>query len=270
MPHRLTAASAATTGGSATALKGASGIRCAVIPNAVPLDGQRLEMSHWALLRGTYEVTGPKRAGEMIPKTMRIAIAIAMAATLAVAVIATMRWGSADASLLERASWAATLVGPLLVLWGAFLIVAQLRESYNAVRAQLFDATATRIQDLNKTFLDNPELRPFFYEGKGLEGQPESVVSKALAVAEMHVDFFDTELLRRQIFPSSTDGFPSFDPWIRTTIRQSEPVCRILDTDAQRGVDGWYSAIHEYYADECAKGTVKWPRPAALSPHPAV
>jgi hypothetical protein len=160
---------------------------------------------------------------------------------------------------LERWAFAATIVGPLIVIAGTILIVAQVREAANAVRGQLFDATSSRILMLDQLFLDHPELRCYFYGGKSVNDATDAERPKIMTIAEMHIDFFDTELLRRKLFPASLRGFPAFDPWIRHHLRNCDATCMILREDLDRDDDCWYGEILKIYDDEVAKGLACWP-----------
>lgn len=145
---------------------------------------------------------------------------------------------------LERVAFIATAAGPPIVILSTVLIVMQIREAADAVRSQLFDATSARMLDLSNRFVEFPELRPYFYEGMDPEEADEPLRSRVYALAEMHLDFFDTELLRKRQFRHSLRGLPSLDPWITDSLSSSPAMCHLLVQDASRQ-DRWYNEIHQ-------------------------
>jgi hypothetical protein len=51
--------------------------------------------------------------------------------------------------------------------------------------------------DLSRLFVEHPALRPYFYDGVDIEDKSEETRQRVLAIAELHIDYLDTELLRR-------------------------------------------------------------------------
>ncbi len=127
----------------------------------------------------------------------------------AIIAAATVRPGL---SILERAALVGTFISPFLIVGSAALVFLQIREAANTVRAQLFDATAGRMLNLSHVLVEYPDIRPYLYEYKDVDDQPERVRSQALAAAEMHLDFFDTELLRSREFKDALRNLPSARP----------------------------------------------------------
>jgi hypothetical protein len=163
-------------------------------------------------------------------------------------------------SSLERLSFAATAVTPVIVVLTGLLVIDQIREASTGVRTQLFDNTSSRILELTNIFIEHPQLRPYFYAGVDIEDADQVLGDQVLAVAEIHADFFDTELLRQHTFHRSLKDLPDFDSWIKGMLRTSPALCRFLNEDLERGEDAWYDRILTIYKDQCSKGDVAWPR----------
>jgi len=161
----------------------------------------------------------------------------------------------------SRLASASTAVAPIAIAVSAYLVIKQVQEAAAAVRAQLFDATAGRILDLSRTFVELPELRKYFYDGVDIDGEPERLRQQVLAVAELHIDFLDSELLRQRQFDRTLRGLPSFDPWILGLLRTSPAMCRVLQSDADLGDRAWYTDIHAHYRQAVARGEAAWSGP---------
>jgi hypothetical protein len=153
-------------------------------------------------------------------------------------------------SILNRLDLTATAVGPIALILTVYFVTKQLHDTAETRQASLFDSTAGRMLDLDRIFIENPSDRPYLYENEDFSHLPSEDRSRILAIAELHVDFFDTELLRRKTFPSVLKGLPGFEPWIRGIIATSPAVCQILIDDRRRvEEDRWYDAIHDIYED---------------------
>ncbi len=185
--------------------------------------------------------------------------------TLIVAVLIVAAIRVAEMSWLERLALVGTALSPLLIIGSAYLVLRQVEEASSTIKAQLFDATAGRMLDLSRVFIDFPELRPYFYEGVDDATAPEPLRSRVRAVAELHLDYFDTELLRTRSFGRTLRGsLPSFDPWIRGLFRTSPAMCKRIEEDGALGEEGWYDSIHLLYRQVAALGEAAW-MPAPLA-----
>jgi hypothetical protein len=153
-------------------------------------------------------------------------------------------------STLNRLDLTATAAGPIALVLTVYFVTKQLYDTSETRQASLFDSTAGRMLDLDRVFIENPSARPYLYGSEDFSNLPPEDRSRILAIAELHVDFFDTEILRRKTFPSVLRGLPAFEPWIRGIIETSPAVCQILINDRARiEEDQWYGAIHGIYED---------------------
>ena len=89
------------------------------------------------------------------------------------------------------------LVDNVLVLAMACFAVVQLREmnaqsraTAAATRGQVYQALSSAMLDIDRLFVERPELRPYFYDGVDIPcGFDEE--QRVLATAELMCDFFD-------------------------------------------------------------------------------
>jgi hypothetical protein len=154
---------------------------------------------------------------------------------------------------LEQLAQVATALGPVFIVASAYLVIRQVREAAAALRGQLFDAAVGRILDLDRIFVLYPGLRPYFYDGADLEDADANTRAQVLALAELHLDFLDSELLRRQEFPKPLERLPSLEPWLKSLLKSSPAMRTILRHDVERGEDGWYSdKLHRLYREVAA------------------
>jgi hypothetical protein len=88
---------------------------------------------------------------------------------------------------------------------------------------------------LDRVFLDHPELRPYFYEGKDLD-KSDPLYAQVEAVAEMHLDVFDYNLNYRLHFPNEYHFPEGHESFIHEMLAHSPVMRRRLE---KKGA--WYS-----------------------------
>lgn len=100
-------------------------------------------------------------------------------------------------------------IGTLAVsMMGIGLVYWQLHKIGETIRGNAFSSSFAELRELHKVFIENPDLRPFFYDNKlppndVAESPPEDVGlnRRANAVAEMFLDAFIHMYLLRPRFP---------------------------------------------------------------------
>lgn len=102
--------------------------------------------------------------------------------------------GGSDRAAGEHAPQLRTLVIVLSFIASAFAVVFTLHQvdvSRQAMMAQAWQNLMHPGYEISQAFLDFPELRPYFYEGKAC---PATDVNyhRVMVVCEMHLDFFDS------------------------------------------------------------------------------
>jgi hypothetical protein len=96
----------------------------------------------------------------------------------------------------------AFVVSLLLLLW-------QIVELRRSVQGQTYQAVYGQMFEIHRTFLERPELRPFFYDN--VEADPANALAPQVAVmAEWIGDLFDNVFRQQATMPSGT-----FDEWRR-------------------------------------------------------
>ena len=135
---------------------------------------------------------------------------------------------------LEQAYWSASIFAALVSVLSLVFVVREVSALRRALNAQMFDVPGDRMQQLAKIGIDEPELLELLDGSAEFESVGDSY--KAFAFAAMHVDAFDTEILRRKQFPTATKGLPHFDHWIEDFFASSETARNYLEENRK-----WYS-----------------------------
>jgi hypothetical protein len=114
---------------------------------------------------------------------------------------------------------------------------AQGQMSYMAAqtRVQIRDRSLSNGLTLHKIFLDHPELRPYFFEGKDLKAS-DPLYPQAEAVADMHLDVFAYNLDYRLVFPDDYRRPEDYKRYIRSRLALSPVMQRRLEQKA-----AWFS-----------------------------
>jgi len=124
-----------------------------------------------------------------------------------------------DANLLQAL---ANFVTPIISLVGFGLIYLQIRELRKSTLGATHGALYSQQHSIHKFFIENPTLRPFFYNNQELSPN-HAEYERVMAVAEMMGDFFEHIYLQRANLPD--------DVWVgwrnyMLAIFQSSPALR--------------------------------------------
>jgi hypothetical protein len=114
---------------------------------------------------------------------------------------------------------------------------AQGQMSYVAAQTRVMarDRSLSNVLTLHRVFLDQPELRPYFFEGKDLE-ESHALYPKVEAVADMHLDMFAYNLDYRLVFPDDYRRPEGYKRYIRSRLALSPVMRRRLEKKGE-----WFS-----------------------------
>jgi hypothetical protein len=131
----------------------------------------------------------------------------------------------------ERLSLAISAAAVLISALGFTAVIVSIRtaqEEMGYVGAQtslqIRDRSLANVLALDRVFLEHPELRPYFYNGKDLD-ETDPLYPQVEAVAEMHLDVFDYNLNYRILFPQQYHHPEAEESFIREMLASS-PVMR--------------------------------------------
>jgi hypothetical protein len=97
------------------------------------------------------------------------------------------------------------------------------------------DRSLSNVLTLHRVFLDNPELRPYFYDGKDLE-ESHPLYPNVEAVADMHLDVYGYNLDYRLVSPDDYRRPEDYKRYIRDMLARSPVMRRRLESKAD-----WFS-----------------------------
>ena len=81
-------------------------------------------------------------------------------------------------------------------------VTRQSKSLEESIRVQVYQGLSSDMLGIDRVFIEHPELRPYFYEGKELS-QDSPIYNMALSAAEMKLDFYDTVLIQMTHFAQS-------------------------------------------------------------------
>jgi hypothetical protein len=130
-------------------------------------------------------------------------------------------------------------VFPIIV--SVLALVIAVRQSFIANEAATltaYDRGVGPVLELDKVYLANSDLRPFFYENRHLDGS-DPARTRALALAEMTLDVFENVLTQVTEHPNRfpNDQYEGDIAWMTEMFRSSEVLRNYMDSHKS-----WYSA----------------------------
>ena len=145
-------------------------------------------------------------------------------------------------SRFQRLSLAISAIGLVISALGFTAVIVSIRtaqEQMGHMAAQTRILTRDRslfnVLTLHRVFLDHPELRPYFFEGKDLK-ESDPLYPQVEAVADMHLDVFAYNLDYRLVFPDDYRSPESYKRYIRSRLALSPVMRRRLEKRAD-----WFS-----------------------------
>jgi hypothetical protein len=143
-----------------------------------------------------------------------------------------------------------TLLLSISGLVSLFFIAQQVRTASEQARTAKIQTQALTTQSvmnqllqLDNLFINNPELRPYFYYGKEIS-EGDKNYDKALAVAEFQLDFFDSYLTQSEYLTLRAEERQNWEKYIVDSFSNSPIMCMRL-----KDAPGWYSAKLEGLAN---------------------
>lgn len=126
-----------------------------------------------------------------------------------------------------------SMLGFVLVIVGLTYTAWQLNAQANATDRAVSQALSTSNLDTDKLFIDSPQLRPYFFNGKKLNSTEISSTdyNKALAIADYQLDFFsvifDQEQFSKEL-QASADLRNAWDSYMQQSFKKSPIMCSEL------------------------------------------
>jgi hypothetical protein len=152
-------------------------------------------------------------------------------------------------SRFERLYLAITVASLVISALGFTAVVVSIRTaqqhlSYTAAQTRVLtrDRSLSNVVTLDKVFLDHPELRPYFYDGKDLD-ESHPLYSTVETVADMHLDVYGYNLDYRLVFPDDYRSAAAYKRYVRDRLSRSPVMRRRLAAKGE-----WFSPyLQELY-----------------------
>jgi hypothetical protein len=134
------------------------------------------------------------------------------------------------------------LLGNVALIVSVVLLGLQVRNGARATLASVYQAMNGDMLQINRLFVDQPLLRPYFYGAKELTDESPDERERVEATAELFINFIDNVLTQIPLLPSSlaepwrtyfvgvTTTSPVLrDSWKRRRESYSEEMRKLLD-----------------------------------------
>jgi hypothetical protein len=98
-----------------------------------------------------------------------------------------------------------SIAGVVIAVAGILFVSYQIRQISQSSRASAHSAIFSHYLEMTRLVLDNPEVRPYLYEGEPLpNGVDDSRRSKVLVACEALCDFYEHVSLQRENLPKQS------------------------------------------------------------------
>jgi hypothetical protein len=136
---------------------------------------------------------------------------------------------------LSAAGLIVSALGFTAVIFSIWTAQGQLSLMSAQTCLQVKDRSLSNTLALDRVFLDHPELRPYFYEGKDLD-KADPLYPKVEAVADTHLDVYGYGLSYRARFPDQYHDPKAYEHCVRDMLALSPVMRRRLEKKAE-----WFS-----------------------------
>src|SRR5438128_1020733 len=93
--------------------------------------------------------------------------------------------------IFEKAVHWAPVLTLLISVVSVGLVLYQIRKLIESIQSQTYQRVYELMINIDRFFIDNPKLKPYFYPGTNIESEEPAEKEKLLSVAEMMMDYFD-------------------------------------------------------------------------------
>jgi hypothetical protein len=138
-------------------------------------------------------------------------------------------------STFERFNLIISVISLMISAFGFTAVIISIRTnqeqmSYAAAQTKILarDRSLCNVLELHKVFLDHPELRPYFFEGKDIK-ETDPLYPQVEAVADMHLDAFAYNLDYRLVFSDDWRSPEGYKDYIRSRLGLSPVMRRRLE-----------------------------------------
>jgi len=103
-------------------------------------------------------------------------------------------------TLYEKLSLTLSFISLLSLIF----VVVQVRQTTVSMQASMYATIATQTLEMDKMFIEKPELRPYFYDGQDIK-KGDLNYDRVLSIAEYQLDYFDSTRTELGYIPRDQD-----------------------------------------------------------------
>lgn len=121
------------------------------------------------------------------------------------------------------------------------------------MQASMYATIATHTFEMDRLFIEHPNLRSYFYDGKDID-QKDKDYDLVIAIAEHQLDYFDATWTQLGYIPDDEDKKEDRETWKRyffDSFANSPILCRRINMNRS-----WYMQSLLQKADEACKRDV--------------
>lgn len=139
-------------------------------------------------------------------------------------------WKDRFSKPIEFLTMAATILALLFAGVGAIFVYRQILDLRQALDSHAYGVITEHLNELNKRFVEYPELRPYFRAGKPL---PESDTERQriFAVADIYLDFIDNFYVQVNHLDRSHYDLCGWRAFFKRSFERSPVLCAVLCKD---------------------------------------
>jgi hypothetical protein len=151
----------------------------------------------------------------------------------------------------EKWSLLVEVSGVLAVAGSIFLLSQQTTAQVESLRNSSYIAVNSKQLELDSIFIQNPDLRPYFFEKKKIDKNDKNY-NKAVSVADYTIDYFDLLYSQVDYFlpPRIDQNQKALNSW-KTYIKQSFKLSPILCQRLNEVKDWYTSEFVHFVGSEC-------------------
>ena len=152
---------------------------------------------------------------------------------------------------IEFVTMIVTVPGLVIGLVGVAFVYFQFHDLRKSLDSQAYGIISQELAELNRLFVEHPEMRPYFYAREPLPDD-ELKRNRVLAVADVYLDFIDNYYSQASHLDWSHYNRGGWDAFIKGSFERSRVLCYALCKDQ----DEFGDAIRDTAAGLC-KGVVR-------------
>jgi hypothetical protein len=132
--------------------------------------------------------------------------------------------------LIALSSFAITVIGLGFVFFQFVNVRQQITALHESLDLQSYSAINSQVSEIDKVFIDKPELRPYFYQNQAWP-KDAATQGQLTSVAERKLDLFDFWFMSARHMDRKQYDMVSWKNYFVSSFRNSRVLCDVLRTE---------------------------------------